>query len=88
MSCAVGHRRGSDCALLWLWCRPASKTLIPPLAWEPSHAVSVALKRQKKKKKKVNLFTKTHLKYHVGKELFPNPRSMHSYLSLNPYGIW
>ena len=23
MSCGVGHRRGSDPVLLWLWCRPA-----------------------------------------------------------------
>ena len=23
MSCGVGLRRGSDLALLWLWCRPA-----------------------------------------------------------------
>ena len=24
MSCGVGHRCGSDPALLWLWCRPAA----------------------------------------------------------------
>ena len=24
MTCGVGHRFGSDPALLWLWCRPAS----------------------------------------------------------------
>ena len=52
MSCAVGHRYGSDPALLWLWCRTAATALIGPLAWEPPHAVGTALKRQKKKKKK------------------------------------
>ena len=34
MSCGVGHRRGLDLALLWLWCRPAAAALIQPLAWE------------------------------------------------------
>ena len=28
-----GCRRGSDPALLWLWCRQAAAALIPPLAW-------------------------------------------------------
>ena len=52
MSCGLGRRRGSDPSLLWLWCRPAATAPIGPLAWEPSYAVSVALKRQKDKKKK------------------------------------
>ena len=39
-----------DPTLLWLWCRPAATSLIPPLAWEPPCAVGVALKRPKKKK--------------------------------------
>ena len=55
MSCGVGLRRGSDPALLWLWCRPVSTAPIRPLAWEPPYAAEVALekvKRQKKKKKK------------------------------------
>ena len=38
--------------MLWLCCRLAALALIRPLAWEPPHAVGVALKRQKKKKKK------------------------------------
>ena len=46
MSCAVGHRRGSDPKLLWLWGRPAAVALIRPLAWEPPYAVGAALKRQ------------------------------------------
>ena len=49
MSCDVGHRRGSDLALLWLWCGPVARAPIRPLAWEPPYAVGVALKRQKKK---------------------------------------
>ena len=28
MSCGVGHRHGSDLALLQLWCRPAAVALI------------------------------------------------------------
>ena len=52
MSCGVGHRHGSDPALLWLWRRPAATAPIRPLAWEPPHAMGVALKRQKDQKKK------------------------------------
>ena len=48
----VGHRRGSDLALLWLWHRPAATALIGPLAWEPLYALGAALKRQKRKEKK------------------------------------
>ena len=40
-----------DSVLLWLWHRPAATAPIGPLAWEPPHAVGVALKRQKKKRK-------------------------------------
>ena len=47
MSCGVGHRRGLDLALLWLWCRLAATALIGPLAWEPPYAVGAALKRHK-----------------------------------------
>ena len=50
MSCGVGHRCGSDLALLWLWCRPVAVAPIGPLAWEPPYAASVALKRKKKYK--------------------------------------
>ena len=55
MSCGVGHRRGSDPALLWLWPRLEAIALIRPLAWEPPHAAGAALeqaKRQKIKNKK------------------------------------
>ena len=33
-SCSVGHRRGSDLALLWLWRRPVAEVPIQPLAWQ------------------------------------------------------
>ena len=46
MSYGVGHRCGSDPALLWLRCRPPPVAPIQPLAW------GTAQKRQKKKKKK------------------------------------
>ena len=52
MSCGVGHRHGSDLALLWLWCSLTAVAPIGPLAWEPPYAVGAALKKQKKKKKK------------------------------------
>ena len=35
-----------DPELLWLWCSPATATLIRPLAWELPYAVGVALKRK------------------------------------------
>ena len=46
MSCGVGHRHGSDPALLWLWRRLAAVTLIRSLAWEPPYAVGAALKKK------------------------------------------
>ena len=53
MSCSVGHRCGSDPALLWLWHKPAATVPIGPLTWEPPYAGdSAALKRQKSQKKK------------------------------------
>ena len=44
VSCCVGHRRGSDPALLWLWRRPAAVALIQRLAWEPPYAKGASLK--------------------------------------------
>ena len=49
MSCGVGHRCGSDLALLSR--RLADTALIRPLAWEPPYAMGVALKKKKKKRK-------------------------------------
>ena len=48
MSCGVGHRRGLDLALLWLWLRLAAVALIRSLAWEPPYAMGAALKKKKK----------------------------------------
>ena len=73
MSCGIGHRCGSDLALLWLWRRPAATGLISPLAWEPLYATDVALKKDKKKKKTKKKFkkerklelVKTNINFHV-----------------------
>ena len=50
--CSVGRRHGLDLALLWLWHRPAATAPFLLLAWEPTYATGVALKRQKQPKKK------------------------------------
>ena len=50
MSCGVGCRRGSDPALLWLWCRLVAADPIPPLAWEPPYAMGAALAKTKRQK--------------------------------------
>ena len=47
MSCGVGHRRGSDPRLLWLWYRLASVACIRPLAWELPYVAGAALKKKK-----------------------------------------
>ena len=52
MSCGVGRRRGSDPALLWLWCRPLATAPIRPLAWGSPHAAGMAIKIQKTKGRK------------------------------------
>ena len=52
LNCGVGCRHGLDLTLMWLQYRPATTAPIRPLAWEPLHALGVALKKQKKKKKK------------------------------------
>ena len=54
MSCGAGCRRGSDLALLWPWRRLAATALIRPLAWEPPHALDVALDPRKREKDKQN----------------------------------
>ena len=53
MTCGVGHRRGSDLAVVvvWLWHRLAAIAPIRPLAWEPPYTAGVALKRQQQQKK-------------------------------------
>ena len=59
MAYDVGHRCGSDLALLWLWQRLAATAPIRPLAWEPPNASGVALKEQETKKKKKKKKKKT-----------------------------
>ena len=49
MGCDIGHRRGSDPMLLWLWYRPVATALIGPLAWEPPYAMGTALEKAKDK---------------------------------------
>ena len=62
MSCGVGHRRGSDPVLLWLWHRLAATAQIQTLAWELPHATGVVLQRQKKKKQDDHLIMLQQLK--------------------------
>ena len=52
-------------ALLWLWCRPAAAALIQPLAWEPSCAMGVALKKQINKYLCLRSFKSEKLKLHI-----------------------
>ena len=59
VSCGVGHRRGSDTALLWFWHRLVATAPIRPLPWEPPYAMSVTLKKRKNKIKKTNNKEKT-----------------------------
>ena len=59
MSCGVGHRRGLDPELLWLWCRLEATALFQPLAWELPYAMGMALKRQNKKQKTQQIHEKT-----------------------------
>ena len=55
MNCDVGHIRGLDPMLLWLWRRLASTALIRPLAWEPPYAVGAAQEMAKKTKNNNNI---------------------------------
>jgi len=68
VSCGVGRRRSLDSMLLWLWCRPAAVALIELLAWEPPHAMGVALKS--KKKKKISETSKASINQFVYSEYF------------------
>ena len=54
-----------DLALLWLWCRPAATALIGPLAWEPPHAMTAALKKRQNNTKPLKDITE---KCHGSKE--------------------
>ena len=61
MSCGVGHTRGSDPALLWLWRWPAAGAPVRPLAWELPYAAGVALKSKKAKRQNKNKNKQTKL---------------------------
>ena len=50
----MGHRRGSDLALLWLWRRPTATAPIRPLAWEPPYATGAAQEMAKKNLEKLH----------------------------------
>ena len=50
MSCGVGHRRGWDRELLWLWHRLAAVARTGSLARVLPHATGVALKSKKREK--------------------------------------
>ena len=52
MNCGVGHSRGLDPVLLWLWCGSAAVALIQP----PSLGISICHTCGPKKKKKKDLF--------------------------------
>jgi len=52
VNCGIGHRRGPDPALLWLWRRPETTAPSQPLAWEPPYAAGAAQQMAKDKKKK------------------------------------
>jgi len=62
VSCGVGHRRGSDPALLWLWHRLAATAPIRPLAWETPYALGASQEMAKRQKKKKQNKTKKHHK--------------------------
>ena len=49
MSCVVGHRRGSDPTLLWLWCRSVATAPIRPLAWQPPYVTGSSPRKDKRK---------------------------------------
>jgi len=71
VSCGVGHRRGSDPILLWLWSRLAATAPIRPLAWEPPYAAGATLekaKRQKETNNNNNRFLKRNMTNYLKEE--------------------
>ena len=52
MGCGVGHRRGLDPALLWLWRRLEPTAPIRLLAWEPPYVEGAALEKTKRQTNK------------------------------------
>ena len=74
MSCGLGHRCGSDPALLWLWFRLAAVALIQPLTWELQYAVSVPLKSKNKQTNKQKIPMESTMKYQENKLYLPGFR--------------
>ena len=63
----MGHRCGSDVALLWLRFRPAAVALIQPLAWEFPYAAGAALKKTKRRRRRAELvFVGCCMEVHFG----------------------
>ena len=60
MICGVGHRRGLDPTLLWLWHRLAAVAPIGPLAWESLYAAGAALKAKHKNESEMKTFSYKH----------------------------
>ena len=54
VSFGVGHRHGSDLALLWLWHRLAAVSPIKSLAWESPYATGAKKKNKRQKTKQTN----------------------------------
>ena len=54
-SYSIGHRCGSDLALLWFQCRPVGAAPIWPLARELPYATGVAVNKKRKRNKKVSV---------------------------------
>ena len=59
MSSGVGHRCGSDPALLCLWHRLVAAASIGSLAWEGPYAMDVVLKRHSPPKKDYGMDVKS-----------------------------
>ena len=70
MSCGVGHRRGLDPEVLWLWPRMAATAPIGSLSWEPPCATGTVFKLRAR--------PHTHTHTHTHTKLFS--RSMSSIL--------
>ena len=65
-------QQGLNAVLLWLWRRPAAIAPIGPLAWEPPHASCSALKRPKKRKKKIRVhFLKSKVHFLKSRNRYP-----------------
>ena len=57
MNCGAGCRRGSDLALLWLWCRLVAAAPIGLLAWEPLYAVGASQEMAKRQNKTKQIYS-------------------------------